>query len=116
MHTEVPLFQKIYDFYKAYFRIADHFPKKSRDVLGRKIEENIIELLQLVTNASYLGQGQKVECLKRASSRVDFLKILFRLCYEVRIIDQKKYIFMEEKLDEMGRMLGGWLKTTNRPS
>jgi len=42
---------------------------------------------------------------------VDFLKILFRLCYELKIINQKKYLLMEEKSQEIGRMLGGWIKS-----
>jgi hypothetical protein len=31
---------------------------------------------------------------------------------EVKTIDNKKYILLEEMVDEIGRMLGGWIKST----
>lgn len=117
MQNEIPLFQKIYDFYKLFYTYIDHFPQKSRETLIVKIENTIIELLESITTAAYTNLTEKQNSLLRASASVDFLKILFRLCYELRIIDQKKYLLLEEKLQEIGRMIGGWiksLKTSNR--
>ncbi len=117
MHNEVPLFQKAYDFYKLFYLYIDHFPKKSREVLGQKIESTILELLELISQASFTDQSHKIDNLLNASIKLDFLKVLFRLAFDLKIIDQKKYILLEEKLQEMGRMLGGWiksLKTSNR--
>ena len=111
MQNEIPLFQKIYDFYKLFYAYLDHFPQKSRETLVVKIEETIIKLLESISTASYSNQIEKQKSLMEASANVDFLKILFRLCYELKIIDQKKYILLEEKLQEMGRMLGGWIKS-----
>jgi hypothetical protein len=111
MHNEVPLFQNIYDFYKLFYLYIDHFPKKSREVLGRKIESTILELLELISQASFAEQNQKINNLLNASVKLDFLKVLFRLTFDLKIIDQKKYIFLEEKLQEIGRMLGGWIKS-----
>ncbi|MBI5221882.1 MAG: four helix bundle protein [Candidatus Magasanikbacteria bacterium] len=39
------------------------------------------------------------------------LKIFIRLALEVKIIDDKKYLPLQERLAEIGRMLGGWMKT-----
>ena len=36
-----------------------------------------------------------------------------RLSFNLRYIPQKKYQVWSEKLDEIGKMLGGWLKTVN---
>lgn len=112
MHNEVPLLQRLYDFYKIYFGMVDHFPKKSRLVLTPKIEQVILELLQSISQASFSQSEEKIKTLQEASSKVDFLKILFRLCYELKIIDQKKYFLLEQNLVEIGRMIGGWLKTS----
>ena len=111
MHNEVPLFQNIYDFYKLFYLYIDHFPKKSREVLSQKIESNILGLLELISKAGFSGQNEKIYSLTAASIKLDFLKVLFRLTFDLKIIDQKKYILLEEKLQEMGRMLGGWIKS-----
>lgn len=116
MQNEVPLFQKIYDFYKLFYSYIDHFPKKSREILGQKIESTILELVEFISQASFAGQNEKTDNLTKASIKLDFLKVLFRLSFELKIIDQKKYILLEEKLQEMGRMLGGWIKSLKTPN
>lgn len=46
-----------------------------------------------------------------ASLNIDLLKILIRLCKEVKVLDDKKYLKLQKKLQEIGKMLGGWLKS-----
>ena len=111
MQDEIPLFQKIYDLYKLFYTYLDHFPQKSRETLVVRIDDIISDLLESITIASYSNQSEKQIFLLKASAKVDFLKILFRLCYELKIIDQKKYLLLEEKLQEIGRMVGGWIKS-----
>lgn len=113
MQKEIPLFQKVYDFYKLYYEYSDHFPKKSRPVLAHKTEKTILELLEIISKASHSSKN-KTEYLLEASNKVDLLKVLFRLCYELKIIDQKKYFILEEKLQEIGRMVGGWLRSSKK--
>jgi tyrosine-protein phosphatase YwqE len=35
---------------------------------------------------------------------------------DIKAIDDKKYILIEANLDEIGRMLGGWIKSTKTVS
>ena len=39
-------------------------------------------------------------------------QVFLRLMKEIKTIDSKKYISLEEIVDEIGRMLGGWIKST----
>jgi len=50
--------------------------------------------------------------LEKASIKLNFLRVFLRLCRDVKAIDTKKYIEWEEAIDEIGRMLGGWIKST----
>ncbi len=79
--------------------------------MGKKIEDTILDLLESISYASY-SQIKKTNYLSEASGKIDFLKILFRLCFELKIIDYKKYLVLEEKLQEIGRMTGGWLRSS----
>ena len=107
------MFQKIYDFYQLYYQLIDHLPQKSRVVIGKKIEYLILELLQLISRARFAQGQEKMRLLKKTSDNLDFLKTLFRLAFEIKAIDQKKYFLFEEKLQGMGRMLGSWIKERN---
>jgi hypothetical protein len=39
------------------------------------------------------------------------LRVFLRLAHDTKTIDQKKYIALQAITDEIGRMLGGWLKS-----
>ena len=113
MQNEIPLFQKIYDFYKLYYQFIDHLPQKTRTVLGKKIEDLILKLLQFISKARFVHGQEKLNLLNKMSDDLDFLKTLFRLAFEIKAIDQEKYFLFEEKLQEMGWMLGSWIKERN---
>ena len=59
-----------------------------------------------------VGAGLELPALEKASLKLNFLRVFLRLMKEVKTIDNKKYILLEEMVDEIGRMLGGWIKST----
>lgn len=38
------------------------------------------------------------------------LKFFLRVAWEIKSLDNKKYIIISEHLEEIGKMLGGWQK------
>lgn len=48
--------------------------------------------------------------LDRAISRVDLIKLLLQLAWDIKAIDTHKYITLGDMLSETGKMLGGWKK------
>jgi len=47
--------------------------------------------------------------LENSSRKLEVLKILLMVLWEIKSIDNKKYILISEPLDEVGKMIGGWL-------
>jgi len=39
------------------------------------------------------------------------LKILIRLAEDIKALPTKKYLYLEELLQEIGKMLGGWIRS-----
>jgi len=109
--NDVPIVQKVYNLYKLFYEQIDHLPKKSREVLTVKIEQLIMELLELLASAEMSPATTKIQYLNRASIKLDFLKVLIRMLYELKIINQPKYLEFETHLQEVGKMLGGWIKS-----
>ncbi len=54
----------------------------------------------------------KLPTLEKTSVKLNFLRVCIRLMKDIKAIDAKKYIIIEANLDEIGRMLGGWIKST----
>ncbi len=89
----------------------DDFPKKSRYTLGHKIDDLFLEVIENIIKAGYATKIEKEIFLKRASVNLDVLKFFLQLCWEIKVLENKPYINLSEKLNEIGKMLGGWLKS-----
>jgi len=50
--------------------------------------------------------------LKEASLKLNVLRVFVRLLKDIKAIDSKKYVTLETMVDEIGRMLGGWIRSS----
>lgn len=66
--------------------------------------------MKLVFVAQYLKKEQKLPSLQKANTKFDLLKFFLQLLWETKCISNKQYGFLSERLGEIGKMLGGWLK------
>lgn len=111
MQQEIPLTQKIYDFYRDLYLIIEKMPKRDKYSIGLKIDKTTLDLLESVIKASSSLAEEKQAALSQASVKTDILKLLIRLAYDIKTTDQKKYLKLEEQLQEIGKMIGGWIKS-----
>lgn len=70
-----------------------------------------LELLELLFLANSKKGQAKLPPLQQADLKLSLLKVLIRLAYDSKAIHLKHYIRLQEKLHEIGRMLGGWIKS-----
>lgn len=108
--TTLSVIEKLISSYKLWHEFLPHFPKTSRYSLGTKIDFLFMETVEAAFLASRLNKEQKISFVQKASAKLDLLKFFLRISWEIRALDNKKYIALSEKLDEIGRMLGGWMK------
>jgi len=101
---------KLKDSYCLWQTFLTHFPKQNRYTLGNKIDSVFLTAIEFSFLASYASKDTKLIHLERCISRVDLLKLLLHLAWEIRALDTQKYVALSESLQEVGRMLGGWRK------
>ncbi len=111
-NSDIPIFKKTYDLYKDFYSFRNGVPKQDRFTIWQKCENIILEVLENIIYASQLSKAEKLPILQKASVKLNFLRVFLRLCKETKILDSKKYIRLEENVDEIGRMLGGWIKSS----
>jgi hypothetical protein len=103
-----PLLQKSKDLYLLWYSYYKSLPKEHRFSLGLKIDNLLIEIMEMISGALYLAKEEKLPYIKIAVRKTDALKLLFLILWETRSLDNKKYITVSEKINEIGKMLGGW--------
>jgi uncharacterized protein YqgQ len=85
-----------------------------RHTLCAKIDCLFIELLELIFTAIYSSKEEKFPILKKADKRMDMLKMFIQTLWEIKLLDNKKYITISQLLNECGRMLGNWKRSSEK--
>lgn len=106
----LPVIQKLTAAYKLWHEFLPNFPKTSRYTLGEKIDSLFLEVTELAFLASYFYKVQKIPYVQKAIEKLDLLKFFLQIAWELKALDNKKFILLSEKLNEIGKMLGGWLR------
>ena len=108
---DIPIIHKTYELYRLLHETQRTVSKMERHTLWQRSEVTALDVLEGLLQAGYLAPDRRIEKLVQVSARVDMLRVFLRLSFDVKAISQKKYISLQEPLDEIGRMLGGWLKS-----
>ncbi|WP_347814041.1 diversity-generating retroelement protein Avd [Halanaerobium saccharolyticum] len=101
--------QKLYDLMKWFFPIVDNFPKYEKFVLCTQIKNLVLEISKLIIEAN--KSKSKVRFLNRIDVKIEQLRMLIRFAHDRKYLSHKKYENVSKKIDEIGRMLGGWIKS-----
>ncbi len=71
-------------------------------------------MIELIFVASYLNKNQKIPYVQKAIAKLDLIKFFLQITWEIKALDNKKYIILSEKLNEIGKMLGGWYRQLSK--
>jgi hypothetical protein len=109
---DIPILKKSQDLYKTFHEYRKVTPKADRFTIYERTENLIMDVIEGFLEAGSL-RGSKFTILERASIKLNVLRFFIRLMKETKTIDTKKYIVLQEMIDEIGRMLGGWIRSTS---
>ncbi len=107
-----PALEKAYRFLLWLIPTLEKFPRSQRFLLGDRIETTALDVLEGLTNATYSKQVEEI--LREVNLALERLRFLFRLAKDLRYLDLKRYEFAAREIDEIGRLVGGWLRTARR--
>jgi len=102
---------KAYDFVLWLVPKVEKFPRSHRFTIGDRLIEAALDWLLLLVEASYASRG-KADLLRAADRRATSMRWLLRLSKDLQLMSVASYGFAAERVDEVGRMIGGWLKST----
>jgi hypothetical protein len=109
---EIPVVIKLFIIYEVTHKLIFKFPKHERYSLGEKIENSLLEAMEIFILANQSSKYEREKTLIKANSKIELLKILFRISLNCQMVDGKEYLMLENKLQEAGRMTQGWIKYT----
>ena len=105
------MLQKISDMMEYAYIALRQYPKSEKYALVTDIKRCMDGILRYAVSAR--KHYFKKSTLRDMDVEIALLRIYIRLSYSLHFISMDKYHNWSEKVDEIGRMLGGWLKTVN---
>lgn len=89
----------------------DNFPKKDIELKNR-IRNSSYDLLEITYEANNTTDAvNKKHLLEKAIAKVKIIDFLLNLCYDKKIINQKRYLKFGEKINDIIKYMHGWYKT-----
>ncbi len=105
---ELTVITKTYDLILWSCNHTSRFPRNHRFVLGERIERNLYDLLEILIQAKYSRQPN--DLLQRANLLLEILRFQMRLAKDLQCLKPNSYGFATKAIDEIGRLVGGWLR------
>ncbi|MDX2245134.1 MAG: diversity-generating retroelement protein Avd [Bacteroidia bacterium] len=106
-----PLFVSWYQTFSYILDRTEAIPKSARFSLAGRMADEAREVLEDILAAIYAHETEKLIPLSRINLRLEKLRVFFRICFDRRYISEKQYGYISARIDEAGRMTGGWIKS-----
>ena len=108
-YTDLPIIQKTYDLLLWYIPRLNKMPRSHKFTLGERIQLNLYSFLEGLIKARY-GR-RKLDLLESMNAMLDILRYQTRLCHDFHLIDIRRYEYVSGLMNEIGKSLGGWIRS-----
>ena len=99
---------KAYDVTSWLLQQVNTFPRAHRFVLGDRSANTALDILEGWVEASHLRDKRAV--LGVVNLKLERLRYLIRMSKDLQVLSLRKYEYVTREINEVGAMLGGWLK------
>ena len=116
LSNNASILQRIKEGYLIWINIVPHIQKNARYTIGARIENKLLDLLELGYITYFSKKEEKIEKISECIFLLDKLKFIISVAWDAKLISHKQYEEIALKLEEVGRMLWGWKnKLENSP-
>jgi len=111
MAEELKILQKIFDMMEYGYGALAQYPKSEKFALVTDIKRSMDTMLERTIEAQ--KKYYKKTTLQDLDVEIMKMKAYLRLSQNLGFLPMKKYEIWSGKVVEIGKMLGGWLKSVN---
>ena len=107
--NESPIFTRTYDLLRWLIPVTVKFPRQQRFVLAEALQKTALDFQERLIEASL--SSQPLAILRQADVCLTKLRFYLRLCCDLELLDLGQFEHVSRMVSEIGRLLGGWLKS-----
>jgi four helix bundle protein len=104
------IFSRTSDFIIWLLDHTEKFPKSERFRMAKRLEDSVFSFYELLIEATRTTK-RKRQMLIQADVELEKLRLYIRMSHQRKLTSLNQYQFSANHLIEIGKLLGGWLKT-----
>ena len=105
-----PIFIHTSDFLLWLLNHTEKFPKSERFRMAKRLEDSAFSFYELLIEATRSTKNKRLLLIK-ADIELEKLRLFVRMSQQRKLTSLSQYRFASEELVQIGKLLGGWLKT-----
>lgn len=102
---------KIEKYIEYMLTILIKLPRTEKFSIGTEIKTSMYEILKYILLASKVERNKRLYLYNIVDAQIYYQRICIRIMYNNKWIDMKKYQYSNELLAEIGKILGGLIKS-----
>ena len=111
---EMPLFTRTFDFITWLMAVTNHFPRSQRFVVTKRLVDAALDFQEIIIEANNCWGQARLSRLYQADTALDKVRLYLRLSARWGWLTAGQYQHSAAMVTEMGNLLGGWQKQTQK--
>lgn len=113
--SKLLIYQKYVDLIEYGYRLLIKYPKYEKYALVSEIRRNMYQSLKYILYANKIANKyNRLDILNRLDAEIAMQSFFVRFSYKNKYINTSNYYEWSKRLEEIGKILGGWIKSCLR--
>ncbi len=108
---ELTLIPKTENYIKYMLNVIVKLPRTEKFNIGNEYKNMMYKMLEEVMLLGKVVTEEKMNYINKIDARINVQRVFLRIMQDNKWIDEKKFLYSMSLLDELGRIVGGLLKT-----
>ncbi len=111
MKPDFVIYTRMLEVHLWLFAKVNTFPKQQRFILGQQIQNSSLQCTRSIIEANNAKSvDMTLKRLDALNVELEVLRGLLRIAFEMKFMNARSLGFITSKIDEVGKMTGGWIK------
>ena len=113
--SKLLIYQKYVDLIEYGYKLLIKYPKYEKYALASEVRRNMYQSLKYILYANKIANKyNRLDILNRLDAEIAMQSFLVRFSFKNRYINTSNYYEWSKRLEEIGKILGGWIKSCLR--
>lgn len=111
LHVSLPVYKASYDLLLVIFQFTKEFNREYKYTVGDSLKNETMSLLLSIYRANATMDHNRRQILQTAREHVEVIRLLVRVMKDLKQINVRKFVQVNEKIESISRQLTAWQKT-----